>query len=319
MSTLHQNTVTDPGTPAGTNAGTDAGTGSQRLRGPYWVAARTHRSTLQGAAGLLVLAVLLLTAIRVWGGGLAGGYWTDTRIVENAASVIALLPYLIAAFVAGPVVARELESGTHQLLWTQSVSPVRWFAAKLAVPTALALVGSVVLDGLYRWVWSTSRHEDVALNWYSDSVYHAIGPIGIATALLVVPLGALTGLLIRRTVPAIVTSLIATAAVSSVLEAVRGHLWPVVTVRTSLATGYPAMNGMVTGEGAVTTSGAHVADPICVDDKQCQAAHHLAGYFRSSHPVSHFWPLQLVETGILLALAAVLALVVFRVVKRMAV
>lgn len=123
MSTLHQNTVTDPGTPAGTNAGTDAGTGSQRLRGPYWVAARTHRSTLQGAAGLLVLAVLLLIAIRVWGGGLAGGYWTDTRIVENAASVIALLPYLIAAFVAGPVVARELESGTHQLLWTQSVSP----------------------------------------------------------------------------------------------------------------------------------------------------------------------------------------------------
>ncbi|MFJ5291223.1 ABC transporter permease [Streptomyces sp. NPDC088348] len=318
MSTLHQNSDTDTSARDASSAHSGARTGSQRLRGPYWVAARMHRSTLRRAAGLLLLIVVVLIAIRVWGGSLAGGYWTDTRVVENAASVIGLLPYLIAAFVAGPVVARELESGTHQLLWTQSVSPVRWFAAKLAVPTALALVGSVVLDGLYRWVWSTSRHEDPALNWYSDSVYHAIGPIGIATALLVVPLGALTGLLIRRTVPAIVTSLIATAAVSSVLGAVRGHLWPVVTVRTGLGTGYPAMNGMVTAEGAVTTSGAHVPDPICVDDKQCQAAHHLAGYFRSSHPVSHFWPLQLVETGILLALTAVLTLVVFRLVKRMA-
>ncbi|WP_371537114.1 ABC transporter permease [Streptomyces sp. NBC_00466] len=315
MSTLHQNTDT----PAVSETGTAAGTGSQRLRGPYWVAARMHRSTLQGAAGLLVLAVVLLIAIRLWGGGLVGGYWTDARLVENAASVIALLPLLVVAFVAGPVVARELESGSHQLLWTQSVSPVRWFAAKLAVPTALALAGSVVLDGVYRWVWSTSKHADPALHWYSDSVYQAIGPIGIATALLVVPLGALTGLLVRRTVPAIVTSLIATLVVSGVLGAVRGSLWPVVTVRTGLAEGYPAMNGMVTAEGAITNSGAHVPDPICVDDKQCQAAHNLAGYFRSSHPVSQFWPLQLVETGILLALAAVLTLVVFRIVKRMAV
>ncbi|MFE2379235.1 ABC transporter permease [Streptomyces sp. NPDC059398] len=312
MNPLHASTETGVAATAGT-----AGTGW--LRGPYWVAVRMHRSTLRWAAGLIVLALVMLIAVRVWGGGLTGRYWSDGHLVENVASVIMLLPYLIAAFTAGPLVARELESGNNQLLWTQSVSPLRWFASKLAVPAALALVGSAVLDGVFRWVWSAAPHQDPTRHWYPDSVYEALGPIGIATALLAVPLGALAGLLVRRTVPAIVTGLVATAVVSGVLGAVRGHLWPVVTVRTSLAEGYPAMNGMVTSEGAVTGSGAHVADPICVDDKQCQQAHNLAGYFRSSHPVSHFWPLQLVETGILLALAAVLTLVVFRIVKRTAV
>lgn len=334
MSTLHQNSTPHTGDGTSNATGTDAGsgtgsgtgtggapggrTGSQWLRGPYWVAARMHRGTLQWAAGLIALCLVLLIAIRVWGGGVTGGYWTDTSMVENAASLIMLLPYLIAAFVAGPLVARELESGSHQLLGTQSVSPVRWFAAKLAVPTALAVVASVVLDGVYRWVWTAVPHQNPALNWYPESVYHAIGPTGIATALLAVPVGALAGLLVRRTVPAIVTSLVASVIVFRLFDDVRAHLWPVVTVRTSLAEGYPAMNGMVTAEGAVTSSGAHVADPMCVDDTKCQAAHNLAGYFRSSHPVSHFWPLQLVETGILLALAAVLTLVVFRIVKRRA-
>ncbi|WP_405779214.1 hypothetical protein [Streptomyces sp. NBC_00859] len=313
MSTLNHSTFGTPAARPGTLPGT------RRLSGPYWVAARMHRNTLQGAAGLLALAVVLLIAIRIWGGGIAGHYWTDARLVEHAAAVIQLLPYLIAAFVAGPVVGRELESGSHQLLWTQSVSPVRWFAVKLAVPTALAVAGSVVLSGVYRWVWTVRPHENPELHWYSSGVYDTIGPIGVATALLAVPLGALTGLLLRRTVAAMVVGVVATAVVASVVESLSTRIWPVRTIYTSLAEGYPAADGLFVGEGAVTTSGAHVADPICVDDRKCQAAHHLVGYYRSSHPVSDFWPLQLVETGILLALAAVVTVVVFRLVRRMSV
>ncbi|MCZ7459444.1 hypothetical protein [Streptomyces sp. WMMC940] len=38
--------------------------------------------------------------------------------------------------------------------------------------------------------------------------------------------------------------------------------------------------------------------------------------FARTHPPSHFWPIQLVETGIVLALAAVATYAAFRVLRR---
>ena len=48
------------------------------------------------------------------------------------------LPALIGVFWGAPLVARELEAGTHRLVWNQSVTRTRWLATKLAVTTALA-------------------------------------------------------------------------------------------------------------------------------------------------------------------------------------
>lgn len=39
--------------------------------------------------------------------------------------------------------------------------------------------------------------------------------------------------------------------------------------------------------------------------------------FAEVHPASHYWPLQLVETGILLALAALAVFAAFRVLRRL--
>ena len=44
-----------------------------------------------------------------------------------------VVPALIGIFWGAPLVARELETGTFRLAWTQSVTRTRWLAVKLAV------------------------------------------------------------------------------------------------------------------------------------------------------------------------------------------
>src|SRR6185312_16879379 len=42
-----------------------------------------------------------------------------------------VLPPLLGVFVGAPLVARELESGTFRLIWTQSVTRLRWSLTKI--------------------------------------------------------------------------------------------------------------------------------------------------------------------------------------------
>ena len=56
--------------------------------------------------------------------------------------MLAVVPAVIGVFWGAPLVARELETGTHRLAWNQSVTRTRWLAAKLGVAVlATAVVG----------------------------------------------------------------------------------------------------------------------------------------------------------------------------------
>ncbi|NUS28437.1 MAG: ABC transporter permease, partial [Streptomyces sp.] len=44
--------------------------------------------------------------------------------------------------------------------------------------------------------------------------------------------------------------------------------------------------------------------------------HHAVAYYAEYHPASHFWPLQLIETGILLAVAAAATIAAFLMLRR---
>jgi len=47
--------------------------------------------------------------------------------------VVLVVPALIGVFWGAPLIARELETGTFRLAWTQSVTRTRWLAVKLGV------------------------------------------------------------------------------------------------------------------------------------------------------------------------------------------
>ncbi|MEU6933778.1 hypothetical protein AB0A05_31970 [Streptomyces sp. NPDC046374] len=59
--------------------------------------------------------------------------------MEYAGTGLVLLPLLVGAFVAGPLVARAFESGTYRLGLTQSVTPAAWLRTKAVTATVTAV------------------------------------------------------------------------------------------------------------------------------------------------------------------------------------
>ncbi len=55
-------------------------------------------------------------------------------------AVMYLTPLIIGAFWGAPMIARELEAGTHRLAWNQSVARDRWLLAKLGIGGLAAMV-----------------------------------------------------------------------------------------------------------------------------------------------------------------------------------
>lgn len=120
---------------------------------------------------------------------------------------------------------------------------------------------------------------------------HRQRPLAVALSLLGLAVGALAGLLLRRALAAGGLAFIATALVDTALGTARPHLWPWATGHGTLATGYATPSNVLFGDkGAVTSTGAHIADPGCGKSEKCLAAHDVTGYFSHYHPASHFWP-----------------------------
>ncbi|MET7484804.1 hypothetical protein [Streptomyces sp. NPDC005538] len=299
---------------------------------------RVWRTTLRLQRGPLVLWAVVVTGVSgilLWAYGpgasaaraalqntctATGCDWSAAvslyELAYTAAEIaIGVLPYLAAAW-AGAVVGRELESGTAHLAWTQSIPPARWLAGTLAVPGALLTAGTTVLVLLHRLLFDANK-VPVAWNWWNDATYNADGPVAVAHVLLGLAVGALAALLLRRALPALGAGIVVTAALVAGLFAARPHLWAQSTSLGTLVSGPRAPSNVLLGdEGAVTSTGAHIADPGCGNSTRCLKEHDITGYFSHYHPAAHFWPLQLVETGILLAATALLLAAAFTVLRR---
>lgn len=315
------------------------------LRGTARIVVRRHRLVLW-ITGVLALAGIVLMAGAWWWTSRTGDAFAGTgcsvrhtvigcgidvrhllsvelhfsRLLQYAGVVMMLLPALIGLFVAGPMIGRELEDGTYRLSWSQSVTPARWLAAKLAVPAVLTVAGVSVLSAVCAWARSRTRGTHYPAQWFEREVYGAMGSVPVGYALLCLALGALAALLIRRALPAMAVTLVAYAAVVLVLNSVRHALWPLRTDTVALGSEIPYPSAAAdVAVGWVTGDGARLDGNTCVeatDTTACLARHGATARYVDYHPASHFWPLQLVETALLLALAAGAVALAFRVLRR---
>ncbi|EMF56667.1 MULTISPECIES: ABC transporter [Streptomyces] len=231
-------------------------------------------------------------------------------------TILTVTPVLIGAWAGGALIARELESGTAHLAWTQSVTPTRWLAAKLAVPAALIVSGTVLLTLLNRLVWwreEPLRQARATEDWFASTVFVGHGTLATAYALLGLAVGVLAGLLLRRSLPALGAGLVGTGLLAGVLQSNRHRLWPAETL-VSKSSSMHDRSGELVDRGFISGTGERVSDLSCTGDS-CDRTDAVA-FYADFHPSSHFWPLQLVETGIVLTATALLVRAAFRLLSR---
>ncbi|MGW1165360.1 ABC transporter permease [Streptomyces sp. NPDC002550] len=219
------------------------------------------------------------------------------------------LPFLLAAWAGAALTGRELETGTARLSWTQGISPARWLTVRLVLPAALVTAATWLLVWLHHRAWAAAQGRiDTAPRWYDLVTFHANGPTIAALALAGLAAGTLAGLLLRRTLPALVLGALVTTGVAVLAQQLMPYLWPTVTQVTTLKQGGIGA-AIVLDQGLVSRSGAHLPMPNCTSEAACDAAFAKAsGYYSVYHPYSHYWPLQLTTSALLLAVTALLAL-----------
>jgi len=116
--------------------------------------------------------------------------------------VLEVVPALIGLFWGAPLVARELETGTYRLAWTQ-VTRARWMGVKLGLLGLASMFVAGVLSLMVTW-WS-SPLDRVRMTPFTSFDQRDLVPVGYAAFAFV--LGATVGVLIRRTLPAMATAL----------------------------------------------------------------------------------------------------------------
>jgi hypothetical protein len=301
---------------------------------------RLHRPALYVWTGLVVV----LAALLLWLGGPltdasaaawqqydacqmdpACAYDQDAILLYKDVSLytsfgVLVLPFLVAAWAGASLIGREVETGTARLAWTQGVSPTRWLVAKLALPAALVTAGTALLALLHHLAWTAGQGRvDTAKAWYTIETLYTGGPVLVALALAGLAAGALLGLLQRRSLPALVGAVCATAVLWGATQSALPGLWPTVTQVSSLRDG-PKGSGITVAEGLLTADGDRVDPQSCGSSIQpsCQELFDrldAVGFYKDYHPASHHWPLQFMATGVLLTVAALLTVLAFRVLR----
>lgn len=139
--------------------------------------------------------------------------WLDALVV--------VVPGLVGIFWGAPLVAREFESGTHRLIWTQSVSRARWLGVKLGTLGIASIAVAGLLSLMVTW-WA-SPLDRTHMSQFSTFDERDLVPIGYAAFAFALAVAA--GTVIRRTIPAITGALFAfVGARLAVWHWVRPHL-----------------------------------------------------------------------------------------------
>ncbi|WP_030342210.1 ABC transporter permease [Streptomyces californicus] len=203
-----------------TDKPTDTGTSRRLLRGLPWLVVRQHRIALACVLGLTLLTAIWIVYERHdlvqlldakgWPEKDAGQPLENNRGYGYITSIISGLPLILAVFIGAPLIAGDQESGTAQLVTTQSVSRRQWLIAKLGLAYTLALVSGVVLSALFTWWWKPYRSLFPS-EWIDGLIFDNTGPVLPAFLLFLTAAGVTIGVLVRRVLPAMVGAFLFTA------------------------------------------------------------------------------------------------------------
>ncbi len=205
-----------------------------------WLTWRQFRlPALSVFAALLVIGVVL----AITGPELVGrtNFSDQDTMFGGTILVLYLLPAVIGVFWGVPMITRELESGTHSLVWNQTVTRKRWLTTKLGVGLLTAMVAAGLLGWAVSW-WASpidalaaQQTDRGMLSRIAPVVFGARGIVPIGYAAFALALGVAIGMLLKRTVAAMAVTLVVLAAVLLVVpNFVRPYLLPPQTMTVAI-------------------------------------------------------------------------------------
>jgi hypothetical protein len=163
-----------------------------------WLAWRLHGFEVRFVLAMAALFAVLLVPGRLV---VATDLSRDVKILATApvfpVGLLAIVaPALLGMFLGAPLVAADLEAGTHRLAWMQSVSRQRWLLVHVALVlgasiAALALVGAA-LDWALQPLFARAEPPTQA------GLFDAIAILPAAYAVFAVGLGVALGALTQR-------------------------------------------------------------------------------------------------------------------------
>jgi hypothetical protein len=270
----------------------------------------------------------------------------DLLVQNGLNALLIFVPALIGMFWGAPLVAREFETGTFRLAWTEGVTRRWWMATKL-LGVGLA---SMALAGLLSFMvtWWASPIDRVNLNRLSPGVFASRDIVPVGYAALAFVLGVAAGLFVRRTVPAMAVALVSFFATRlGMTYLVRPHFAAPLSVSRNYWTSRPKSGHIVfsypmnlpTPPGAwevsnktINSAGQVVSNIGCVpngvtihvpkgatppspavlqaaNQAYLKALHVCLASFRqvvTYQPASRYWPFQWYETAIFVGAALLL-------------
>jgi hypothetical protein len=277
-----------------------------------WVTWRQHRPQALTALGVFAFIAVYGLAFGLWmrssfdsdaigsclarsgGAGCGAAISSFVHSAQGGAEApltlfLLVVPGVLGATVGAPLLGQELERGTWQLAWTQTVPRTRWLVAKLGLIIAALIGFGAALTAVMAWSWSPLNEVNVKT---VPPQFVAEGLVLTCSLLCSFGLALLAGLLLRNTIGAMVAGYFAWEVFFGIAILLTGPFQPFSVTRTIPCAGAACAAASTNSVPPVTGNLGDLVNSVT------RAGDHLVV---SYVPASAFWPLQFVAGGILLA------------------
>jgi hypothetical protein len=295
-----------------------------------WLLWRQHRA--QGAAAAIALgafAILLWitgvhmandyrSALATCGGTNTCGelnLFNGDGAIIDLVNLSAAVPLLMGLFWGVTAVGRELDTGTHQLVWMQSVRRKDWLRGKIALLLLAATIWGAAVSAIVTW-WSGTLNS-LNGNRFDPGKFDVQNIVPVSYAIFGVALGLAAGALLRRVLPALAVTVTAFVAVRLIIET---YVRPYYQAAKTLVQPVFQHRGIPSGSWLISTDtllhGKSFSGPVRLPAEcfatasrqtsdACLARHGFSSIVKFQ-PASRYWTFQWIESGIFVALAAIL-------------
>ncbi|WP_326952217.1 ABC transporter permease [Amycolatopsis sp. NBC_01286] len=241
------------------------------------------------------------------------------------AVLFVILPVLVGVFFGAPLIAREVEQGTHRLVWTQGVSRLHWALVKFGLIGSITAVLAVGYALGVSWWFEPLVSATGRLGYFAFDVQ---GVVPVVYTLFALALGIFAGTYWTKVLPAMGISLVGYAVVRVAIEVfARPRYLPAQTLTFAPDSGQTpntAAGDWVMDQGVRNAAGDMVLPnsqigPCGPEGCGTGGAGGPGAYnWLEYQPGDRFWTFQGIETGIFAVLTAALVYFAIRRVRVLA-